>query len=193
MKDRKREKFVEMEKKRGGFEFKPAYIIPLFVIIGAVAFFVMGNGPKPANDIGGVDTGGSGDAKTDPNNYYIPVSEINEGKAHFYKYDSITGKVIRFFVLKSRDGIFRAAFDACDVCFEAKKGYMQEGDYMICNNCGRKFESTRINIEQGGCNPAPLARTMEDAKHNTVPLKSGAEDGYLVIKKSDIEGGARYF
>ncbi|MFH1786811.1 MAG: DUF2318 domain-containing protein [archaeon] len=109
----------------------------------------------------------------------IPISEINDGKAHFYSYNGAGGKTIRFFVLKSSDGVYRAAFDACDVCFEAKKGYRQEGDYMVCNNCGRRFPSTRINIEEGGCNPAPLDREVIG--------------GNVLIKKADIELGGKYF
>ena len=32
-----------------------------------------------------------------------------------------------------------------------------------------------------------------DANYNEVELNSWTDDGYLVIKKSDIETGARYF
>lgn len=171
MANRKRDKFIEKEGRGNGSGFKPIYIIPVLVVIGVIAFFVMGgSGPEVAEDIGSVDT---------VDNFYISISKINDGKAHFYKYESNTGKTIRFFVLKSKDGVFRTAFDACDVCYNEKKGYSQQGDYMICNNCGRRFASTLINVEKGGCNPAPLDRTLEE--------------DYLVIKKSDIEKGAIYF
>ena len=180
----KRDKFVEKEgKEKSGF--KPVYIIiPVLLVIAVIAFFVMSSGgPEAAKDIGDVNTGdsgtgNSGNTNTDSDSVRIPLSKIDDGKAHFYKHNSWTGKTIRFFVLKSSDGVFRAAFDACDVCFDAKKGYRQQGDYMICNNCGRRFASNRINIEQGGCNPAPLDRQIEG--------------DYLVIEKADIEKGERY-
>ena len=86
---------------------------------------------------------------------------------------------MNFFVVKSNDGVIRAAFDACDVCFPAKKGYTQDGDFMICNNCGRRFHSSRINVVEGGCNPAPLQREVIGDQ--------------LVIKTSDVIPGARYF
>jgi len=108
----------------------------------------------------------------------IPLTDVDDGQAHYYAYDD--GKTdIKFFVLKSRDGVLRAAFDACDVCFPAKKGYTQDGDYMICNNCGRRFHSSQINVVEGGCNPAPLTREVR-----------GDE---LVIKVEDILPGARFF
>lgn len=108
----------------------------------------------------------------------IPVADVDDGQAHFYTYDA-DGKDVKFFVLKSRDGIIRAAFDACDVCFGEKKGYSQEGDFMICNNCGQRFHSSRINEVRGGCNPSPLHRN-DDGRNVT-------------ISANDLKDGARYF
>jgi len=108
----------------------------------------------------------------------IPVGEVSDGKAHYFSFEA-SGTTVKFFLVKSSDGVIRAAFDACDVCFRSKKGYTQEGDFMICNNCGRRFHTSRINIEQGGCNPAPLNRTV-DGQH-------------LVIKVADLGPGARFF
>ncbi|MGW8195682.1 MAG: Fe-S-containing protein [Desulforhopalus sp.] len=108
----------------------------------------------------------------------ISLSEVNDGKAHYYQYKS-DGNTIKFFIVKSRDGVIRAAFDACDVCFPEKKGYSQDGDFMICKNCGRRFHSNRINVVEGGCNPAPLAREIV-----------GQE---LVIKLDDVVPGGRFF
>lgn len=108
----------------------------------------------------------------------IPIADISDGDAHYFQYKN-NGNAVKFFVVKSRDGIIRAAFDACDVCFPAKKGYSQDGDVMICNNCGRKFHTSRINIEKGGCNPAPLNRKVIGDN--------------LVIAVRDIIPGGRFF
>jgi uncharacterized membrane protein len=108
----------------------------------------------------------------------IPLNKVDDGKAHYFKFEH-DGTTVNFFVVQSNDGVIRAAFDACDVCFPAKKGYTQDGDFMICNNCGRRFHSSRINVVEGGCNPAPLSRQVVGDK--------------LVIKTSDIIPGARYF
>ncbi|MFC1843221.1 Fe-S-containing protein [Thermodesulfobacteriota bacterium] len=90
----------------------------------------------------------------------IPVAGISDGKAHHYQVKSQDGTMVTFFVLKSADGVLRAAIDACDVCFRSGLGYYQEGDNMVCKNCGQKFASNRINVIKGGCNPAPLNRTV---------------------------------
>lgn len=108
----------------------------------------------------------------------IPVDKIDDGNAHYFSYKA-GDKDIHFFVLKSKDGVIRAAFDACDVCFPERKGYSQSGEYMICNNCGQKFHSSRINVVKGGCNPAPLGRNVQNGK--------------LVIATNAILTGARFF
>ena len=77
----------------------------------------------------------------------IPVKTVSDGKAHYFK-------------VKADDGVIRAAVDACDVCYRSGKGYVQEGDFMVCTNCGMRFAAERINEVKGGCNPAPLKREV---------------------------------
>ena len=108
----------------------------------------------------------------------LPASLFEDGKARHFLHTA--GEFnIKYFVLKSSDGIIRAAFDACDVCWPAGKGYFQEGDYMVCRNCGRKFASVLVNEVKGGCNPAPLNRRVENGK--------------VVIEVKDILDGRQYF
>jgi len=108
----------------------------------------------------------------------IPLKALDSGKALFLSLES-QGRQLHYFALKSRDGAYRAALDACDVCFRSNRGYRQEGDLMVCNNCGQTFPSNRIGEIKGGCNPHPLARRTAD--------------GYLVIRKADIAERADYF
>ena len=108
----------------------------------------------------------------------LPLAAFDDDKAHYYTYMH-EDQPVEFFILKSKDGIVRAAFNACDVCFAAKKGYTQDGDVMVCNNCGRRFPADQINVVQGGCNPSPLRRTVEGDS--------------LIIQAEDIVGGLKYF
>ncbi|MDF1578852.1 MAG: DUF2318 domain-containing protein [Desulfurivibrionaceae bacterium] len=107
------------------------------------------------------DAGGSTLLKPADGRLRIPIAGVNDGKAHHYQVKADDGTMVNFFVLKSRDGVIRAAIDACDVCYKAGKGYYQEGDFMVCENCGQRFVSNRINVVKGGCNPAPLDRTVQ--------------------------------
>ncbi|MFH2090770.1 MAG: DUF2318 domain-containing protein [Pseudomonadota bacterium] len=108
----------------------------------------------------------------------IPVNTIDDGKAHYYKTKADDGTMVDFFVVKSSDGVIRAAIDSCDVCYRSGKGYVQDGDVMVCTNCGRRFATDRINEVKGGCNPAPLTRIMEGEN--------------LVVSMTDINANAWY-
>ena len=108
----------------------------------------------------------------------IPLADLS-GTAKFFDYKLSDNKPVRFFVIKSSDGVYRAALDACDTCYHAKKGYHQEGDDMICNNCKLHFHSSQINEVHGGCNPIGLPRTIEGNQ--------------LVIKAGELENRGGYF
>lgn len=107
-----------------------------------------------------------------------PVSLFADGRARHFelRHENLT---IRYFILKSSDGVIRAAFDACDVCWPAGKGYYQDGDVMVCRNCSRRFASVLVNEVQGGCNPAPLKRSLQGEQ--------------VVILAQDILEGKHYF
>ncbi len=109
--------------------------------------------------------------------FRFPTAAFADRKAHFFTANLPNGKSINFFALQSSDGVIRAAIDACDVCYSARKGYHQEGDVMVCNNCGQRFPSAKINEVKGGCNPAPLTRTIQGDN--------------LVIKLSDLQNDNR--
>jgi uncharacterized membrane protein len=109
----------------------------------------------------------------------FPVQAFADGNAQYFQYPIGNGVTVRFFILRSSDGIVRAAYDACDVCWREGKGYYQDGDFMVCRNCGQRFASVKVNEIKGGCNPAPLKRTIVGDK--------------LVIKIADIVQGSQYF
>jgi uncharacterized membrane protein len=107
-----------------------------------------------------------------------PMDMFADGKARHFEYKN-GALTIRYFIIQSSDGVIRAAFDACDVCWPAGKGYYQSGDVMVCRNCGRQFASVLVNEVKGGCNPAPLTRTVDNGK--------------LIIQVKDILEGKQYF
>jgi len=106
-------------------------------------------------------------------------SQFADGKAKYFHYKTPAGKTVRYFIVRSSDGVIRAAFDACDVCWPANKGYYQEGDFMICKNCGKRFPTAQVNVVQGGCNPAPLKRQIAGNQ--------------LILQVKDILAGETYF
>jgi hypothetical protein len=105
----------------------------------------------------------------DANTIKISLKDIST-KATFYEYNGA-----KYFAVKANDGSIKTAFDACDVC-GGTKGYSQEGNDMVCNNCGRHFNINSLgedNIFGGGCWPGYLENSVKDR--------------YVVINKADIE------
>jgi uncharacterized membrane protein len=142
------------------------------VLFGALVYVIGSRGQASSQEIA-TEVGGTG------GDVSLPVATFADGAARFYRYTTAAGREVKFFVMKSSDGVVRAAFDACDTCYRERKGYHQQGDVMVCRNCGRTFRSVDINVLQGGCNPAPLERAIAGDQ--------------LVLKATSIELGAMYF
>lgn len=123
--------------------------------------------------------GAAGDGAPVSEDISIPISTVSSGKATFFNYIASDKTPVRFFVIKSSDGVYRAALDTCDVCYRHKKGYQQVGDDMVCRKCGQHFPSNLVNDVTGGCNPVALTRTVAG--------------GNLLIKAADLESMKTYF
>lgn len=164
---------VTGQKKKGPNVFS---LIAIAAIMGVSIFFILtGNSDREPGEAVAATTR----AAAQVTEVSYPVSDFADGEARFFQYKTKEGVAIRYFILKSSDGTIRAAFDACDACWRAGKGYHQEGDEMVCNNCRMRFASVKINEVKGGCNPSPLKRTVVGDK--------------VVIKSADIEQGVGYF
>ncbi|HJZ53115.1 MAG TPA: Fe-S-containing protein [Candidatus Acidoferrales bacterium] len=79
----------------------------------------------------------------------IPLSELTDSSLHFYTAE-VNGTVIRFLVIHKQNGDYATALDACQICGTA--GYRQEGQNVICRNCGASIYIPSIG-QSGGCNP----------------------------------------
>jgi uncharacterized membrane protein len=170
VRETKRAQFSEAAPRKN--KITPILVVVLVALIGGAAYLVVSStDSKPAATAVTTQASGAGDVR-------IQVAELS-GTAKFFDYKTADNKPVRFFVMKSSDGVCRAALDACSTCFHARKGYHQEGDDMVCNNCGLHFPSARINEVHGGCNPIPLPRAVEGDQ--------------LVIKAADLQSRSSYF
>ena len=179
------------EKKRAEFSsptarkkrLTPIFLIAMAAVVALGAYLVFGGSGDHPRSATVVSTGqnatsqspaapGAGDIR-------IPLADLAGGKAKFFDYTLSNKTPVRFFALKSTDGTYRAAMDACEVCFHAKKGYHQEGDDMVCNNCGKHFPTALVGEVNGGCHPIGLPRAVEG--------------GQLVIKAGELESRREYF
>ncbi len=104
----------------------------------------------------------------------IDISDLEKNKVRFFNTD-LSGKKVYFFIARDGEGVYRAAANECQVCFSAKTGFRQEGDEIVCNNCGNRYPLNRIATEKGGCNPAPIDPDIK------------AENGIIRIEAEKLE------
>jgi uncharacterized membrane protein len=184
----RRDQFVNPPARKGGIPLAPFVTLGLIVLAAVVYRVGFYEEAQPAASAAPVAHStaaappllrAGAAAPVDRPDVVIPAAQFDDGQARFFTYDASSGETVRFFVMKSGDGVIRAAFDACDVCYREKRGYRQQGEYMLCVNCGQRFHSSHINVRQGGCNPAPLDRALVD--------------GQVVLTAADLEQGAFYF
>jgi high-affinity iron transporter len=141
-----------------------AAILCVLVVVSLAAEFAYGRAmaaPTPAKILTAQD-----------NQVRIPLSELTDQSLHFYTAD-VNGTVIRFLVIHKTNGDYTTALDACQIC--GRSGYRQEGQNVICRNCGASIYFPSIG-DHGGCNP--------------IPVKSSVVGGEVIVDLSALSGAA---
>lgn len=102
----------------------------------------------------------------------IPIANITE-KATFYAYDELKNKM-EIIAVKASDGTIRTAFNTCQVCYSSGRGYyIQEGDVLVCQNCGNRFKMDQVQVTRGGCNPIPIDKNEKVVTDTTITISKG--------------------
>jgi high-affinity iron transporter len=89
----------------------------------------------------------------------VPLSEMNGVNLHFYSVD-VQGTSIRFLVIRKPNGQYTTALDACQIC--GAVGFRQEGQTLICRNCGAPINASEVGMP-GGCNPIAFPSRTDGA------------------------------
>ena len=124
----------------------------LIVMLGLTADFVYSEvaaAPPPAQSV----TAENGEV-------HIPMAAVDDGRLHFFTLDT-GGTTIRFLVIRKPGGGYATALDACAICGPA--GYRQDGQNVICRNCGAPIYIPTIG-QSGGCNPVGFASRAESGQ-----------------------------
>ena len=91
-------------------------------------------------------------------------------KAKFYTF-KIDGVLMEVLALRAPDGTVRTALNTCQVCYTSGRGYyIQEGDVLVCQNCGNRFKASQVEIIKGGCNPIPITADLKTEDANTITI-----------------------
>jgi high-affinity iron transporter len=110
--------------------------------------------------------------RAENNQVRIPLAELTGSSLHFYTVD-LDGASMRLLVVHQTDGNYVVALDACQIC--GWSGYRQQGQNVICRNCGATIYIPSIG-ERGGCNP--------------VPVKSSIDRGEIIVDLSTLRASA---
>ncbi len=126
-----------------------AAILCIVVVLSLTAEFVYAramNAPSPARAL-----------VAEENQVRIALADLQDASVHFYT-AQVSDSVIRFLIIHQPNGNYAAALDACQICGTA--GYKQEGQNVVCRNCGATIYLPSIG-ETGGCNPLPVQSRVE--------------------------------
>lgn len=136
---------------------------------------------------GGISTEGSGDigaeeandaATTDKRettviaegeSLVISTSEVAED-AEFYPIE-VDSTEMEIIAVRDSDGNIRTAFNTCQVCYGSGRGYyIQDGEYLVCQNCGNRFTADEVEVSAGGCNPYPIFEENKTVTEDSIEI-----------------------
>ncbi len=106
---------------------------------------------------------------------HIPVSDLTPGQLNLYTFQG-SDVDVTFMVIKREEDDIAVALNACGIC--PPRGYHQEGNILICDNCNAPINMETVGMS-GGCNPIPLAASFVD--------------GEVLIASSDLLGAQATF
>lgn len=117
----------------------------------------------------------------------IPIAELSEHiKIYSFIVDGLNMEVL---AAKDADGTVRTAFNTCQVCNGSRKAYfVEQGDKVVCQNCGNAFGREDVGVLSGGCNPYPIfaedREDSEEAVRISYDFLSGAESLFTRWKEN---------
>jgi uncharacterized membrane protein len=99
----------------------------------------------------------------------ISVADVTENAA-FYPVD-IQGTRLEVIAVKAPDGTIRTAFNTCQVCYASGRGfYKQQGNLLVCQNCGNRFRMSQVERRSGGCNPVPIFPANKTVDNRSITI-----------------------
>jgi uncharacterized membrane protein len=106
------------------------------------------------------------------NEIRINISEINDGKLHFFKTE---GAKYGFFVIKTPDDQIKTRISICEPCEGISFHIKDNGNTLVCDKCGTTWDTTDFSGLSGGC--------MNDPPPE---LEYQIEVGYIIINETEL-------
>ena len=148
--ERRLQEYEYQRQRRWSFRAAVLYIVIVLMLGAEFVYARAMDAPSPAQSLAAQ----SGEIR-------VPLSDLADSNVHFYV-GNVSGTEVRFLVLhRSATNDYAAALDACQIC--GTKGYRQEGQNVVCKNCGAVIYIPSIG-QTGGCNPIPLHSRVDGAQ-----------------------------
>ncbi|MDR0840099.1 MAG: DUF2318 domain-containing protein [Christensenellaceae bacterium] len=147
---------------------------PLLVAIALVAVALVAVGAEVLQGKTDAAQGGGAEAPAEASvavdqDLVIPISAITTTAA-FYPVE-IEGTRLEVLAVQAPDGSIRTAFNTCQVCYDSGRGYYkQQGDVLVCQNCGNRFAMGQVEVQSGGCNPVPIFAGNKTVDAETITI-----------------------
>lgn len=109
----------------------------------------------------------------------LDVAQLRPLEMRFYRFLNAGNQEVKFFVGRDGQGVLQVAFDASENDYKRKRGFRQDGEWLVNNKCDTSLRLAEVNAGAGGCRPVPLAHRLEGDQ--------------LVLAENDILQGWRYF
>jgi uncharacterized membrane protein len=109
----------------------------------------------------------------------LDTRDLRPLEVRFYRFLNSGNQEVKFFVGRDGEGVLQVAFDAAETDYKRKRGFRQDGEWLVNNKCDTALRLAEVNAGAGGCRPVPLQHRL-----------AGDE---LVLAEADILQGWRYF
>lgn len=140
----------------------------VIVAAGAFAVKALTTPQQAAASSGTAQT--SGAVNTSAGDMVITKSSITS-TASFFPYE-VNGTKMEVLAVKASDGTVRTAFNTCQVCYNSGRGYYKlEGNTLVCQNCGNRFNPDQVEQQRGGCNPVGITKEYKTENDQTITIK----------------------
>ena len=109
---------------------------------------------------------------------HLDVGTLGRSQVRFFRFLNSGNQEVLFLVARDAAGDLQVAFDASENDFKLRRGFRQQGEWLINNKCDTALRLEEIN-QGGGCRP--------------VPLRFRADGSQLVLTESALLEGWRLF
>lgn len=148
-------------------------IVAIAIVIVTAVIVILGNNKKDAlnnNEIGNNISSSDG--------IIVDIANLTN-KVTFFDYVANGTKMQVMGVLDSA-GKSRVALNTCQSCNGSPYAYfIQDDDYVVCQNCGQYFAINGMGDAKNGCNP--------------IPIEYNVKDNNIIITNDTLEQYARLF